>query len=140
MEFVNNTSANTLKPCLERIFSRYGIPETIISDNISPFTSHKLKEFMIQNSITQKDRTAMASSQPRSGEVSGTTNEEDVYKFLFAYRSTPHSSTKVATAELIFNSNIRYTIPNIRPQKIYCRNKQTNSFIDNRKNNTMTHE
>ena len=78
--------------------------------------------------------------------------KSEVYKFLFAYRSTPHSSTKVAPAELMFNRKIRYTIPNssyevaediqkkVEENDLLSkeRNKQ---FIDNRKHakdNTIT--
>ena len=51
VEFVNNTSANTLIPFLERMFSRYGIPETIISYNGPPY--------MIQNGITHRKITPL---------------------------------------------------------------------------------
>ena len=39
VKFVTNTSANQLTPCLERMFSIYGIPETIVTDNGPPFKS-----------------------------------------------------------------------------------------------------
>ena len=36
---------------------------------------------------------------------------EEVYKFLLAYRATPHSTTGVSPAELLFNRKINTTIP-----------------------------
>ena len=35
-----------------------------------------------------------------------------IYDFIFAYRNTPHSTTKVSPAELMFNRKPNYTIPN----------------------------
>ena len=38
--------------------------------------------------------------------------KSEVYKFLFAYHSTPHSTTNIALSELMFNRRIKYVIPN----------------------------
>ena len=37
--------------------------------------------------------------------------KEAVYDFLFTYRVTPHSSTKIAPADMMFNRKINFPIP-----------------------------
>ena len=78
---------------------------------------------MIQNGITHRKITPQANGEAerfmkpltkisQTAKIENKNWKSEVYKFLFAYRSTPHSSTKVAPAELMFNRKIRYTIPN----------------------------
>ena len=59
VEFVRNTSANLLLSYLERFFSIYGIPDTVVSDNGPPFQSHQVKDFMRQNGIQHRRITPL---------------------------------------------------------------------------------
>ena len=45
--------------------------------------------------------------------IEQTDRENSVHQFLYSYRNTPHSVTKVSPAELMFSRNLHYTIPNI---------------------------
>ena len=126
VEFIRNTSADTLIPCLKRIISTFGIPDTIISDNGPPFTSYQLKEFFRHYGINHRRIT------PRWPQSNGQVErfmkplmkviqtahlerrdwKSAVYDFLFAYRNTPHCTTHIAPSTLIFNRKCRYMIPN----------------------------
>ena len=126
VEFVTSRSANQLIPCLERMFSTYGIPETIVTGNGPPFKSSQLKEYMTQNGIKHRRITPLWPQANAEAErfMKPLTNiiqtafiekkswKSEVYKFLFAYRSTPHSTTNIAPSELMFNRKIKYVIPN----------------------------
>ena len=45
--------------------------------------------------------------------IEKTDYENSVHQFLYSYRNTPHSATKVPPAELMFSRKLRYTIPDI---------------------------
>ena len=37
----------------------------------------------------------------------------EVYKFLFSYRNCPHTTTKIAPSDLMFNRKLKFTIPRL---------------------------
>ena len=41
--------------------------------------------------------------------------KRETYKFLFSYRNSPHSTTKVPPAEMMFQRKLRYLIPTRSP-------------------------
>ena len=41
--------------------------------------------------------------------------KRETYKFLFSYRNSPHSTTKVPPAEMMFQRKLRHLIPTISP-------------------------
>ena len=51
VEIINNTSANTVIPKLEKIFSTFGLPTNIKTDNGPPFPGYKYKQFVIEYGI-----------------------------------------------------------------------------------------
>ena len=125
VEFVRNTSANLLLSYLEWVFSIYGIPDTVVSDNGPPFQSHQVRDFMRQNGIQHRRITPLWPQENAEAErfmkpltkicqtsyIGKTEWKIQIYRFLFAYRSTPHCTTKIPPAELMFNCKIRYSIP-----------------------------
>jgi len=99
-------------------FATLGLPETVVSDTGSGFTSVEFQQFMKQNGIThvktslyhlssnglaeiavQTFKTAM--KRMSSGSV-----ENKLARFLFKYRVTPHSTTGVPPAELMFGRRL----------------------------------
>ena len=118
---------NSLRPVLEKLFSVYGIPDNLISDNGPPFFSHEFAEFLTQKGVNHKRITPLwpqANGQverfmPSLTKIAKTALLErkdwriETYKFLAAYRNSPHPSTKVAPADIMYNRKIRYTIPDI---------------------------
>ena len=119
------TSQNTIHK-LRSMFATHGLPEMVVSDNGTPFTSSDFQEFMQRNGIrhvtsapyhpasnglaeraVQTFKEAMKKS---SGEV-----ETRVARFLFHYRSTPHSSTGVSPAELLMGRRLRTHLALLHP-------------------------
>ena len=127
VEFLRNTSMNSLRPALENLFSVYGIPDNLISDNRLPFFSREFYEFLLETGVNHKCITPLwpqANGQaerfmPSLTKIAKTAILErkdwkiETYKFLAAYRNTPHPSTKVAPSDMMFNRKVRYTIPDI---------------------------
>ena len=52
----------------------------------------------------------------RAAQLEGLDWREEIYTFLLAYRTTPQCSTGVAPAQLLFNREVRSTIP-MSPEK-----------------------
>ena len=121
VEIVRSTSASSIIPKLDRIFSAHGIPHVIRSDNGPPFTSEELKVYMSENGIDHRRITPLwpqANSEAesfmkpltkaiRSAHAKGRPWTKHLYKFLLNYRTTPHSTTGFAPAELLFNRKVR---------------------------------
>ncbi|CAH8498480.1 unnamed protein product [Schistosoma intercalatum] len=115
---------------LRQLFSRFGIPELIVSDNGTQFTSEIFSQFCRQNGI-QHIRTPPYHPQS-NGQVErfvstfknalkkskgeGTT-EDILERFLFIYRSTPNPQTinGLSPAEALLGRKIRTHFDVIRP-------------------------
>ena len=105
---------------LESVFSEFGIPSILRSDNGPPFSSSSFKNFCKTLDITHRLITPLWPRANGIGEafmknlskvIQTATIEKVNWKkrlieFLRNYRSTPHSSTGVAPSALLFrNSN-----------------------------------
>ena len=125
VEVVESTSAEVVLPKLDRVLSTRGIPLEIKSDNGSPFKSIAMKTYAKKRGFFHR---RIEPEQPSSNglaenfmkrilKVSHTATvarkdpREEAYKFLLAYRATPHSTMGVSRAELLFNRKINTTIP-----------------------------
>ena len=103
------TSSSVTINKLRDIFAIHGIPEQL-SDNGSAFTSNEFCQFMENNGIN----TLTLSYHPRSNKLvehavetfkqairkMDDSLESKISKFLFNYRNTPHSTTRLAPAEI----------------------------------------
>ena len=126
------TSGATIEQ-LRDLFARYGIPQQLVSDNGSQFTSQEFSEFMKGNSIKH---TLVAPYHPRSNgqaecfvqtfkqfKAEGSDSiKQSLVRFLVSYRTTPNSMTGQTPAELFLNRRLRTKIDLIRPdlsQKVF---------------------
>ena len=125
MDVVRNTTSSSIIRCLEKHFTRHGIPETLRTDNGSNLVSHETEEFFNELGIKHK-RTILL--WPRAnGEVERQNKsllkamraahaeekpwQRELQKYLLAYRSTPHTITGVSPAELLYGRKIRTKMP-----------------------------
>ena len=53
------------------------------------------------------------SKNVKAGYIEETDWKNSVHQFLYSYRNTPHSVTKVPPVELMFSRKLRYNIPDI---------------------------
>ena len=125
------TSKETISK-LQKIFSRFGLPETLVSDNVTAFSSANFSTFCQQNGINhirtppfhpqssvQVERlvdTFKRALLKLRGE--GTTSEI-LETFLTSYRTTPNPNTRngCSPAESLMNRKIRLHIDVIRPKQ-----------------------
>ena len=123
-------SAKTTIRCLQDIFATHGLPERIVSDNGSVFTSDEFRFFLKENGISHTTSSpyhpasnglaerAVQSFKQSMRKSSGGSLEANLATFLFKYRLTPHATTSQAPAELLFQrrprSRLDLLFPDIR--------------------------
>ena len=151
VEFVSSTSASAVVPHIDKIFSSHGFPDSVKTDGGPPFNgtdTHEYSQYMKWAGI--KTRVVSPEDPEANGlaenfmkvikKIWHTTRIEkknfrqELYKFLRQYRSTPHSSTGKAPAEVLYSRQIRtrlpsvpnqsQTTPDIRPQDEEAKKKQ----------------
>ena len=123
------TTANTTDH-LRSLFATHGLPEMIVSDNGSVFTSVEFQDFCSKNGIkhvksapyhpasnglaeraVQTFKEAMKRADPRES------LSTRVSRFMFKYRLTPHSTTGISPTELLLGrcprSHFDFMLPNL---------------------------
>ena len=128
VQVVNSaTSRNTIDH-LRTLFATHGIPEVLVSDNGTPFTSTEFTEFTSRNGIRHIKTAPYHPSSNGLAERAVKTVKEGLKKcnvvgslncqlarLLFQYRITPHSTTGTSPAELLFNRQIRSHLSQAQP-------------------------
>ena len=122
-KIMKKTDASHLIPCLDEIFATFGLPKEVISDNGPPLKSREIKKFMDANGIRHRtitpiwpqaneSETFMKSliKAIRTAHVQKQ-NWRRLHGFLLNYRATPHTTTNVAPATLMFGRNTRTRLP-----------------------------
>ena len=125
VETITSTNASTVITKLNKIFASHGIPQILVTDNGPPFKGKDFKKYMEESGISHQLNTPYWPQGNAEAErfmrtlgkilsIAQLTNENlqtALTRFLFQYRTTPHCTTKVPPAELLYNRNIRGKIP-----------------------------
>ena len=125
----NGPSATETIKSLRHCFCRLGIPVTIVSDNGTCFTSQEFQEFLKQNGIRHvtsavyKPATNGLAERMVQTFKSALAQSKESYttlldKFLFKYRVTPHTTTGVSPAELLFKRKLRCRLDLLHPDEM----------------------
>jgi transposase InsO family protein len=118
VKIVASTSTENTIAKLREIFATHGIPEQLVSDNGSGFTSAEFKQFTEYNGIKH---TLVSPYHPASNGLAERAvqtfkhnvtklegpMETRISKFLFKYRITPQTSTELSPAELLMGRRLR---------------------------------
>jgi len=129
VEFIPSVSAKSVLPLLTKIFGRFGFPSIIRSDNGAPFNGKEWIEFckyrdMEHTPITPYHSQANGvverfmqniTKQRRIACAANVNYQDCVMRMIFAYRQTPHCTTKVSPTSMIFTCPGNTTrIPSLR--------------------------
>ena len=139
VEVVRSTKASTVIPKLDQMFARHGIPTIIKSDNGPPFNGTEYKHYLEVLGIKAKYSTpkwpqgnaeAERFMQPlgkalKTAHIENRPWQQELSRFLLLYRTTPHTSTNVPPAELLFNRTVRGKLPLLNKRNIVNRHKIT---------------
>ena len=127
VSMVKNTSFEKLKPALDKVWSRQGIPEEVIHDGGSPYQSRDWRKYAKRTGFksvkcTPEHPQANGLAEKFMSTIVKVTHaalaekkdpKEELQKFLMMYRATPHSSTGKSPSELLLNRKIRIKVPGI---------------------------
>ena len=118
VDVIKSTSSEAIIKCLDREFSRYGVPNTLRSDNGPNPVSAEMEEYLDEMGIKHRLTTPLwprangqVERQNRSllkamrvAHAEGRDWRLELNKFLLAYRSTPHTCTTTgrSPAELLY--------------------------------------
>ena len=112
------TSTQTIEK-LKVVFSTHGLPQKIVTDNGPSFVSNEFKEFMSRNGILHVTSApyhpstnglaerAVQSFKQGLKRTTGKSIQDRLSRFLFQYRTTPHSTTGVPPSELLMGRRLR---------------------------------
>lgn len=120
---VPNLTATTLINKLQSIFTRFGLPQCIVSDNAKTFVSGEFSNYCAKYGIKQifspiyspqsnglaenavKTCKKFIINAIKDGSVRDVNVRLDEY--LFYYRNSPHCTTELSPARLMFGRNLR---------------------------------
>lgn len=122
---MKDISAKSTIHALHETFCRYGIPETMKSDNGPQFVSEALQDFCNEYGIKLRKTTPywpQANGEVERAnralkkrlQISQTSKSDwkwDLRMYLLMYNSTPHSTTGVAPSALMFGRVLRDKLP-----------------------------
>ena len=128
---MHSTTYRKMIEALTPIFTRYGYPFSLKSDNAPQFVSEEFANFLATHGIQHRkspplwpqangeverqNRTLLKSL--KEAEAEGKKWKAELDKFLLAYRTTPHSSTGATPAFLMFGRELKTKLPELRPNK-----------------------
>ena len=112
---------------LRGLFAVHGLPETIVSDNGTCFTSAEFKQFVTRNNIQHITSPAYHPSSNGLAEKAVQLIKGGLAKFkvasmgtrldryLMSYRVTPHSTTGTSPSELLMSRKLRTLLDAVHP-------------------------
>ncbi len=142
---VHSASSQSTVRVMRKLFAAHGIPETIASDNGTPFVSEEFFCFLTNNGV---EHIQTAPKHPSSNglaeravqtvkhgirKIRGGDLEARLQKFLLQYRVTPQASTGKSPSELLYKRQLRTKLDMIRPnlaKKVKRQQKQMKDQAD----------
>ena len=125
VETVKSTSANTIIPKVDKVFSEFGIPDVVKTDNGPPLNSSAFKSFA--QTLGFQHRKVTPRWPRANGEVERfvrtvrkvikTANlerkswKQEMYRLLRNFRATPHTTTRIPPAISLFNRAMKTKLP-----------------------------
>jgi len=136
VRLMTSTTAEATIRELRDIFSKYGLPNQLVSDNGPQFRSELFKQFLAMNGIKQilvapyhpasnGAAERLVQTFKRSYLASSGDTHKRLANFLLTYRTTTHATTGVRPDQLFFGRELRTRLSLIRPQvRDYVEEKQ----------------
>ena len=140
---VHSATTSATLECLRKTFAIHGLAETIVTDNGSCFTSDEFATCMLKNGIQHicvapyhpasngLAERAVQSFKQGYAKLTGRTVETRVSRFLFRYRNTPQSTTRLSPAEMLLGrrprSHLDLMHPDIGQRVLQRQQKQAES-------------
>lgn len=126
---MKSTTASSTIRVLRNLFSRYGLPMEVVSDNGPQFTADEFAMFLRENGIkhirsavkhpasngeverlVQTFKKALKKAKSDGGDV-----HQKLARFLLSYRTTPHVVTQETPTKMFLGREARTRLSQIRP-------------------------
>ena len=128
VEVVASLNAKTVIPKFDAIFARHGIPKIVKTDNGPPFNGELFTKWGKSIGFHHKKITPLwPQSNGEAERMMDTLGKlirvchqeksswkQHLFKFLRHYRATPHSTTGISPAEMLYSRKIRTDIPSMK--------------------------
>ena len=120
---LKGTTSGHVIEALKAVFSRHGIPETVVSDNGPQYSSQEFTDFARQYDfchLTSSPLYPQSNGQAERGvqTVKGLLKEvDDPYMALLNYRTTPFPWCNLSPAELSIGRQLRFNLPQIKDKQ-----------------------
>ncbi|XP_063382163.1 uncharacterized protein K02A2.6-like [Cydia fagiglandana] len=128
---MNGTSAAAVIRVLRELWSRFGIPKQVVSDNGPPYSSTEFKNFLSSNGV---DQVLSAPYHPASNGAAESAvkickaviiksfkenldTETALCRFLLQYRNNEHTTTGESPAKLLQGRSLRTRLDCLRPDR-----------------------
>ncbi|KAI5718631.1 hypothetical protein M8J77_024284 [Diaphorina citri] len=125
VEIIPNIRTPTVVKILKKIFSMFGIPNVLKSDNGPPFNGEEFTEYLTMIGCKHRRITPYwpqangcverfvrnLKNFIQSCKVDEINWRDELNEFLFMYRTTPHCTTQFSPADLLLNYSPRTLIP-----------------------------
>ena len=136
---VSSMSTMATIEVLRHIFSVFGLPEQLVSDNGQQFTSNEFVIFLSSNGIKHfksapyhlstngavERGVQTLKNSLKKGKKEGHTSQYTLLNFLLFYRATPHSTTGKPPSELMLKRLLRIVLGLLKPNtETKVRNQQ----------------
>ena len=120
-------TAKAVIPVLDKIIGEFGVPKTIKTDNGPPFNSSTFADFARYKGFHHRKITPLwplanaeverfmrtVKKTMKAAISEGKSWNQYLHAFLLNYRATPHSSTGVPPATIMFGREIETSIPQV---------------------------
>lgn len=132
VRFMRSIKSTDIIKRLDQIFSVHGYPISLKTDNAPNFVSDEFKKYLESADINHV--TSIPLWPQSNGEVERQNRtllkylkianlqrkdlQSELQKFLMAYRTTPHSITGIAPAEMLFKRKVKSKLPEIQLPQI----------------------
>lgn len=128
MEFTKSITTEKIVSLMSKMFVTHGLPCSLRTDNGPQFISDHFKGYLKKNGIEHRRTTPLwpqangeierqnrtILKRLRISQAEGRDWRSQMDDFLMMYRSTPHSTTGVSPAELLFGRKIRTKLPQLQ--------------------------
>ena len=125
VEILKTTSSKSTIPRLDKIFSSFGVPQEVKTDNGPPFNSTDFRTFAQYLGFSHRKITPywpQANGEVerfmrtlekaiRTAQIEGKPWKQELYTFLRNYRATPHSTTDVPPYDAMFQRPMKTKLP-----------------------------
>ena len=131
VEILKSTSSKSTIPKLDKIFSDFGIPKEVKTDNGPPFNSADFRMFAEYLGFSHRKITPhwpqangeverfmrMLEKAIRTAQIEGKPWKQELYTFLRNYRASPHSTTEVPPYDAMFQRSMKTKLPEVPSDK-----------------------